>query len=649
MKRILTSLLLAFFAVVGFAQQDVDNGYVIRDWTYDAVVHKDNSWTVTERFDVEFLEARHGIFRSFPTVFVQYREVDGKKQKYNYVITYENIRVPGESYELTKNDDQQHDLILRLGSESVTLNGPHTYTMEYTLRYPDDRITDYDEVVHTVLGHACNTTVDRFDFRIEFEKKLPKNFADNLQVYSGKWGSQENSVGVECHVEGNCIVGSARNIKPYKAITIAAPLPEGFWIDPPAVSPNLSYLLLGVAGVLLLFIIVYLITHQRHRPTVVYEYAPPAGISSAEVGTIIDDSADLGDLTSLIIWWGSRGYLKIVEHSARWRRNDIELIKLRDLPDDAPAYQKQFWSVFFKGDSALIGQPQRVLLSSLGDKHEAISSALAALSRHFADERKLVKTDTKTVLLFTAYVVVAALAMGMSSSIEPFHMPTMVLAGAFWALPVYIVAMVRLSTSGKDLITSTVRRLLRYVVFGVLAVANVALFANYGYNAPDMYWPLAIYAVIIASGWGIAAFAGRFKEDTPYRREMMGRLLGFREFIEKSELPMLKSQVDENPHFFFDILPFAIVFGLSDKWCKQFEKLGIVPPDWYETDRLNNGIPPYMVGNALASNLARNFNHEISRAVAKSSVDPSAHSSSGGGGGGGFSGGGGGGGGVGSW
>ena len=205
MKRFFASLLLLFFAVAGFAQQEVDNGYVIKNWVYNAVVHPDNSWTVSERLDVEFLEYRHGIYRNIPTVFVKKRVVDGDTLQYTYVSQIRGISVLDEHCELLDAEDEQNSIVMRIGDEYTTLIGPHTYTINYTLRYPDDRWKGCDDIVHTVLGATCNTVVENFDFAIKFDNGLPASVAKDMKVYSGPWGGQDNSLGVLCSVQGDSI------------------------------------------------------------------------------------------------------------------------------------------------------------------------------------------------------------------------------------------------------------------------------------------------------------------------------------------------------------------------------------------------------------------------------------------------------------
>ena len=46
----------------------------------------------------------------------------------------------------------------------------------------------------------------------------------------------------------------------------------------------------------------------------------------------------------------------------------------------------------------------------------------------------------------------------------------------------------------------------------------------------------------------------------------------------KEKLEML---VNENPTYFYDILPYTYVLGVSNKWIKKFESINVNPPTWY--------------------------------------------------------------------
>jgi uncharacterized membrane protein YgcG len=120
---------------------------------------------------------------------------------------------------------------------------------------------------------------------------------------------------------------------------------------------------------------------------------------------------------------------------------------------------------------------------------------------------------------------------------------------------------------------------------------------------------------------------------------MTRRVNGFRIVIEKAEEHMSKWAEQEN--VFTRFLPYAVVFGVTDKWAKAFESLGQLPNDttWYVSSR------PFVYAQFADS--IDSFAVTTSGTIAST---PAGSGSSGFGGfGGGGAGGGGGGGGGGSW
>jgi uncharacterized membrane protein YgcG len=141
------------------------------------------------------------------------------------------------------------------------------------------------------------------------------------------------------------------------------------------------------------------------------------------------------------------------------------------------------------------------------------------------------------------------------------------------------------------------------------------------------------------SGALLALFAGAMPRRTGAGREVFRRVLGFREYMEVAETE--RQRFAEQAGLFQSYLPYAIVFGCTEKWAKAFEGLEEQPVQngsgWYVSSRPFAPV-------AFAHNLD-NFSSSISSAI---SSTPASSGSSGSGGGG-SSGGGMGGGGGGSW
>ena len=75
----------------------------------------------------------------------------------------------------------------------------------------------------------------------------------------------------------------------------------------------------------------------------------------------------------------------------------------------------------------------------------------------------------------------------------------------------------------------------------------------------------------------IAIFiTGLFKiimeKKTDYGEIIYAKVLGFKNYLNIAQKDELDTMVEKNPNYFYDILPYAYVLGVSDKWIKNFEK-----------------------------------------------------------------------------
>ena len=124
---------------------------------------------------------------------------------------------------------------------------------------------------------------------------------------------------------------------------------------------------------------------------------------------------------------------------------------------------------------------------------------------------------------------------------------------------------------------------LRYRVIGFLAfiVADGLLVALV------IFTHLALLAVpLVIGGLLLLVGAKRMPRRTANGTGTLRRVLGFKRFIDGSEAD--RSKFAERANIFSEYLPFAIVFGCTDKWAKVFEQLGQKPPDtsWYVSANL---------------------------------------------------------------
>lgn len=62
------------------------------------------------------------------------------------------------------------------------------------------------------------------------------------------------------------------------------------------------------------------------------------------------------------------------------------------------------------------------------------------------------------------------------------------------------------------------------------------------------------------------------EKKTDYGEIIHAKVLGFKNYLNIAQKDELDTMVEKNSNYFYDILPYAYVLGVSDKWIKNFEK-----------------------------------------------------------------------------
>jgi uncharacterized protein (TIGR04222 family) len=112
------------------------------------------------------------------------------------------------------------------------------------------------------------------------------------------------------------------------------------------------------------------------------------------------------------------------------------------------------------------------------------------------------------------------------------------------------------------------------IVLGALLTYVLARFTHAG----------LVGIAVVLGGLVIMASASRMPARTPKGTAVLRRVRGFRTVIEKADTYMARWAEQEN--IFTSFLPYAIVFGCTEKWAKAFEGLAQEPDtSWYVSSR----------------------------------------------------------------
>ncbi|WP_295562677.1 DUF2207 family protein, partial [uncultured Holdemanella sp.] len=301
--------------------------------------------------------------------------------------------------------------------------------------------------------------------------------------------------------------------------------------------------------------------------TPIVNFYPPKDMDPAMVGTIVDESVDQEDLMALIPYWASKGYLTISE-----KEDDLVLTKVENHEPPVLNHQKKIYKGLFKYKDS-------VKLSNLSSNFgKAMNDAKEALNNEFSGEKKLSKIDHGFVTTVLAMIcMIVCILFNTRYSIVDNLIETILATFTFVIMMVMNYSVAASSVFNKNKLG---------VLKKALSVALVLVVVYFIYRQTQSIVSIVSFEFMVI---GIVAttlpilFSSRFNVVSDYFKSVAGDLLGFKDFIEKAEVPQLERLSAENPSYYYDVIPYAMVFGLSEMWTKKFSTIPLAQPDWYDS------------------------------------------------------------------
>jgi uncharacterized protein (TIGR04222 family) len=599
MRRILSLLLLVVAVPLLCAGRAAAQSGGERIASYAAVlsVEPNGDLVVQETIDYDFGSSpRHGIFRDIP-VRVHFDD------KYDRVYPLKVLSVEGSpgtpvQYETS---DVGNNKRIKIGDPDRTITGLHTYVVTYRVRGAANGFADHDELYWNPIGLGWDVPIERAQATVHVPGTVTQAacFAGPLESRL-PCGSQR--------VDGSTASFTQEHLAPHEAFTVVVGMPKGAIPEP---KPILK---------------------ERWSADRAFSRTP------ATVG-LAGGLSLLALAGGIVLGWRTgrdeRFVGSPVDVAFGNASGEVEAVPLLDRTETPVEYEPP--------DKLRPGQIG-TLVDEIANPLDVTATIIDLAVRGYLRIEEIpkhgwfgkpdwnlvrLKDDTDDLLpyerkLFDALLPSPGVEVALSSLRNTFakHIQTVQNAlyddavenGWFLARP--------------DKIRT------RWTVLGVLVLAagvGVTVLLAALTHAGLLGLPLVVAGIVLL------ALRNKMPRRTAKGTGTLRRAFGFRRFIEESEKE--RARFAERQNLFSEYLPYAVVFGATEKWAKAFEGLATEPPDtsWYV------GTHPFSYPV---------FAHSMDGfAVASAGTLTSTPSGSGGSGfgGGGFSGGGGGGGGGGSW
>lgn len=623
MNRRIINLLFCIFTFFLFSLNCYANDYDITKYDVEIVVDEHNKYGIKENIDTYFNVSKHGIIRRIPLYNNIIRQ-DGTRERNRVLIS--NVHVNEEFASSREN----YNYVLKIGSADKTLTGKHSYSISYDYDIGLDKNNMYDELYFNIIGTEWDTNISNVTFKIT----MPKEFdASKLGFSYGQYG-YSNTDNISYDVDGNVITGSFdRTLLAGEGLNVRLELPEGYFIRKSVSSSLLEcwYYIIPILGVLFSYLI-WKKYGKDDQVVDIVSFYPPENMNSLDVAFAKKGSVNSNDAVSLLVYLASKGYIKIVEDKKSKSRFTIQKVKEYDgnNKEEELFFRGLFKKVWDSISSDELNESFYLTINSILTKKNSTANRKEIFNN---------KSSNKRYILFLFMLITSSLstiipALGYKLSDVIF---SIIICNLIGIVALIIVAIIYDNNCTKKGLNSALGFAFFFVL--ALAVANFTII-GFEYIYYDTVYLIGFILCMVCT-YLIYFFYLIVTKRTEYGNKVLGEVNGFKKFLETAEKDKLESLVHDDPSYFYNILPYAYVLGVSDAWIKQFEGIAIAPPDWYESA---DAFDYYRFNRSLNRTI-----HSASRVM--NSVPQSSGGSSSGGGfsGGGFSGGGSGGGGGSSW
>jgi uncharacterized protein (TIGR04222 family) len=562
----------------------------------DLTINPDTTVDVTEKIRYDFGDdVRHGIFRIIPVRFDY--EPD---PKYERITTIDHVSVRGgvDTPAGVKVEGAGRSTTLRIGDPNRTISGVHDYTISYRVHGAMNGFADHDELFWNATGDQWAVPIAQVQVTVHAPGPITR-----VACYEGPPGSRlscESATGGE---NGEATF-SQNGLPSDEGVTVVVALPKGVVANP--------------------------------RPILDERW------SAARAFSVTPVSAGLsGALTVLVVF----GLVRVLGkgRDRRWAGSAVDAAfgNAAGTDERVPLLSRPHDPVEFEPPDKIRPGQVGTLIDEVANPLDVTATIVDLAVRGYLRIEEIPKqgwfghTDWRLIKLKDGD--------GLLTYEET------LLAGLF--------------RDGDQVELSTLKRTFATRLHHVQdALYDDVVQAGWFPSRPDRvrvrWYAIGVVAVVVAAGitvalvaathlgllavpflvggLGLLAGASKMPRRTPKGWATLRRVSGFRQFIEQSEKE--RARFAERANLFSEYLPYAVVFGCTEKWARAFagldDEVARSTTAWYISSQ------PFSVG--LFTSSMDSFAVTTSGTIVATAASSGSSGFGGGSSGGGFGGGGGG-------
>lgn len=513
-------MVLCMFPFSSFIESEEKNvvadGFTIEGYKVKLNVNENNIVDVEEEITVDFFESdHHGIYKYIKNNL----EYTGKNNK---TITREakilKLKAIGDEYSVSDNGNESN---IKIGSPDYVLDpGLKTYNITYQYDMGSDPYIGFDEFIFHSFGDNWGTSINDASLEITMPKSIDE---DSIKFFSDKYRKNDITSHMKYYVIGNTLY--ARVLDNYdlkKALTVDIELPEDYFLNNEPLNETdnknvsvFNQLLIILPITILIFMIIFVLWSKYGKDFIITDesnnYYPPEGYDAASIGYFLVDSFNVSFRYALIIELANKGLIKI-EESKEEIENKSKNKFLVTVTNLCPAGTNN------------VAKQNMTPNEKLVYEHLFRNGDINIL----ANDEKIIDMDEK------------------------------------------IQENLLKLDEIKDDIKSYKKQLLGAILLSVSTVLLSTTIDNivFGFNISTILYFLDLILIIIMFILTIL-----MTRESKYGKKITTQIKKFYTNIQALDKEQIDKLVKENPNYFYDVLPYVFVLGITRKFVKKFDNV----------------------------------------------------------------------------
>lgn len=590
MKKIFCLIFLFFLPFIGVRALEndekpfysrFDKDYGIEDYNIDINVGENNTFEVTEKISVFFAIAQKGILKTIPLKTMIDKNNTTSNNRFAKV---KNLKVNNK---YTVYSDESNELI-DIGDNNKSVIGHQKYIISYLYELGKDKDKKQDEFYFIISGIDWDTKIENLSFKIT----MPKEFNENDLEFLDKTQKKIRDNTISYKINGNVITGSLnRTLNENEEIIAKIKLPNEYFKT--TITISLPIILGGIISFscfLLSFILWNKYGKKFYKPEKM-NYFPPEKINSLDIGYMDKGYVDESDVMSLLLYLANKGYLIIEKISEKNLLSEAEykIIEAKEYDGDN-IFEQMFMSGLFRlsftdSESGLRYVTSDILHNRFYYLVRKIESAINSKQYKKENQNKVYEKSSLRGRFFIFILLMIELISLLTIPIIDYYGRYIIPA----CIPFFVLC-ISVLISVCSLFISILPRLKEAIFLSVILIFylllsdlspsfDISFFIKniVASNFLYIFYLIVSFMVLL----GTLFFYIIMPKETQDSSMMFEDINTLKYFIKNANKEKLAEITQNNPTYFYDILPYAYALGLSIRWIEKFKDTTLNVPKWY--------------------------------------------------------------------